>query len=426
MRERSASLFERAEKVIPGGVNSPVRAFRAVGGDPVFIRRAGGARVYDCDGNSYVDYLSSWGPLILGHAHPAVVEAITRAAADGTSYGLPTEREVEMAETLVAAFPSMDQVRLVSSGTEATMSALRLARAFTGRDGIVKFEGGYHGHGDALLAKAGSGLATFGIPGSPGVPRVFAELTATLPYNDEEAVRAFLESRGDTVAAVIVEPVAGNMGVVPPVPGFLESLRDLTAAKGIVLIFDEVITGFRLAFGGCQTLSGIAPDLTCLGKIVGGGLPVGAFGGKREIMEMLAPAGPVYQAGTLSGNPLAVAAGLAVLKILKEKDPYEDLERKTAGLCGDLSRIFEEGGIPVAINRAGSMFTVFFQPGEVRDFSTASKSDTVRFSRFFRAMAENGVLFPPSQFETAFLSVAHGTKETDRTLEACRRVVKAL
>lgn len=426
MRERSASLFERAEKVIPGGVNSPVRAFRAVGGDPVFIRRAGGARVYDCDGNSYVDYLSSWGPLILGHAHPAVVEAITRAAADGTSYGLPTEREVEMAETLVSAFPAMDQVRLVSSGTEATMSALRLARAFTGRDRIVKFEGGYHGHGDALLAKAGSGLATFGIPGSPGVPRVFAELTTTLPYNDEEAVRAFLESRGDTVAAVIVEPVAGNMGVVPPVPGFLESLRELTAAKGIVLIFDEVITGFRLAFGGCQTLSGIAPDLTCLGKIVGGGLPVGAFGGKRKIMEMLAPAGPVYQAGTLSGNPLAVAAGLAVLKILKEKKPYEDLDRKTAALCGDLSRIFEEGGIPVAVNRAGSMFTVFFQPGDVRDFATASKSDTVRFSRFFRAMAENGVLFPPSQFETAFLSVAHGTKETDRTLEACRRVVKAL
>jgi len=426
MRERSASLFERAEKVIPGGVNSPVRAFRAVGGDPVFIRRAGGARVYDCDGNSYVDYLSSWGPLILGHAHPAVVEAITRAAADGTSYGLPTEREVEMAEILVSAFPAMDQVRLVSSGTEATMSALRLARAFTGRDRIVKFEGGYHGHGDALLAKAGSGLATFGIPGSPGVPRVFAELTATLPYNEEEAVRTFLESRGDTVAAVIVEPVAGNMGVVPPAPGFLESLRDLTAAKGIVLIFDEVITGFRLAFGGCQTLSGIAPDLTCLGKIVGGGLPVGAFGGKREIMEMLAPVGPVYQAGTLSGNPLAVAAGLAVLKILKEKNPYEDLERKTAGLCGDLSRIFEEGGIPTRVNRAGSMFTVFFQPGDVRDFATASKSDTVRFSRFFRAMAANGVLFPPSQFEAAFLSVAHGTEETDRTLEACRRAVKTL
>ena len=426
MRERSASLFERAEKVIPGGVNSPVRAFRAVGGDPVFIRRAGGARVYDCDGNSYVDYLSSWGPLILGHAHPAVVEAITRAAADGTSYGLPTEREVEMAEILVSAFPAMDQVRLVSSGTEATMSALRLARAFTGRDGIVKFEGGYHGHGDALLAKAGSGLATFGIPGSPGVPRVFAELTATLPYNEEEAVRTFLESRGDTVAAVIVEPVAGNMGVVPPAPGFLESLRDLTAAKGIVLIFDEVITGFRLAFGGCQTLSGIAPDLTCLGKIVGGGLPVGAFGGKREIMEMLAPAGPVYQAGTLSGNPLAVAAGLAVLKILKEKNPYEDLERKTAALCGDLSRIFEEGGIPVAVNRVGSMFTIFFQPGDVRDFATASQSDTARFSRFFQAMAANGVLFPPSQFEAAFLSVAHGTEETDWTLEACRRAVKTL
>jgi len=426
MRERSASLFERAEKVIPGGVNSPVRAFRAVGGDPVFIRRAGGARVYDCDGNSYVDYLSSWGPLILGHAHPAVVEAITRAAADGTSYGLPTEREVEMAEILVSAFPAMDQVRLVSSGTEATMSALRLARAFTGRDGIVKFEGGYHGHGDALLAKAGSGLATLGIPGSPGVPRVFAELTATLSYNDEEAVRAFLESRGDTVAAVIVEPVAGNMGVVPPAPGFLESLRELTAAKGIVLIFDEVITGFRLAFGGCQTLSGIAPDLTCLGKIVGGGLPVGAFGGKREIMEMLAPAGPVYQAGTLSGNPLAVAAGLAVLKILKEKNPYEDLERKTAALCGDLSRIFEEGGIPVAVNRVGSMFTIFFQPGDVRDFATASQSDTARFSRFFQAMAANGVLFPPSQFEAAFLSVAHGTEETDWTLEACRRAVKTL
>jgi len=426
MREKSASLFKKAMEYIPGGVNSPVRAFRAVGGDPVFIRRASGARLYDCDGNVYVDYLSSWGPAILGHAHPAVVEAVCRAARNGTSYGLPTEGEGEMAETLVSAFPAMDQVRLVSSGTEATMSALRLARAFTGRNGIVKFEGCYHGHSDALLARAGSGLATFGIPGSPGVPEVLAELTATLPFNNEEALKDFLESRGDTVAAVIVEPVAGNMGVVPPARGFLESVRKLTADRGIVLIFDEVITGFRLAYGGYQTLSGIAPDMTCLGKIVGGGLPVGAFGGKRELMEMLAPAGPVYQAGTLSGNPLAVAAGLAVLKILKEENPYGDLEKRSAALCGELSRIFRQGGIPVTVNRVGSMFTLFFQRGEVMDFATASKSDTVRFSRFFRAMADRGVLFPPSQFEAAFLSAAHGNDETEQTLEGCRRALQML
>lgn len=426
MRNRCKHLYEKASRLIPGGVNSPVRAFRAVGGDPLFIRRASGARVFDCDGNGYVDYLSSWGPMILGHAHPVVVRAIAEAAKDGTGYGLPTEREVEMAETLVSAFPSMDRVRLVSSGTEAVMSALRLARAFTGRDGIVKFEGCYHGHSDALLAKAGSGLATFGIPGSPGVPAAFAELTITLPYNDSGTFERLLENRRDHIAAVIVEPVVGNMGVVPPAPGFLESLRKETAKRGIVLIFDEVITGFRLAYGGWQTLSGIDPDLTCLGKIIGGGLPVAAFGGKREIMEMLAPEGPVYQAGTLSGNPLAVAAGLATLRILKEEDPYRDLDRCGRGLCGELSVIFRDAGIPVTLNRMGSMFTLFFQPGEVKDFATASRSDTDRFARFFRGMLREGVLFPPSQFEAAFLSTAHGNEVLERTIEGCRTVVRTL
>jgi len=331
-----------------------------------------------------------------------------------------------MAETLVAAFPSMARVRLVSSGTEAVMSAIRLARAFTGRDGIVKFEGCYHGHSDALLAKAGSGLATLGIPGSPGVPAAFAELTAALPYNDTEAFETFLERRGDRIAAVIVEPVAGNMGVVPPAPGFLESLRNRTAERGIVLIFDEVITGFRLTYGGWQHLSGIDPDLTCLGKIIGGGLPVAAFGGKREIMEMLAPEGPVYQAGTLSGNPLAVAAGLAALKILKEEDPYGELDRRSRTLCGELSGIFREAGVPVTVNRMGSMFTLFFQAGEVTDFATASRSGTDRFARFFRGMLREGVLLPPSQFEAAFLSTAHDSEILERALEGCRAAVREL
>jgi len=426
MRNRCDQLYEKAAGLIPGGVNSPVRAFRAVGGNPLFISRASGARVFDCDGNAYVDFLSSWGPMILGHAHPGVVRAIAEAAKDGTGYGLPTEREVEMAETLVAAFPSMARVRLVSSGTEAVMSAIRLARAFTGRDGIVKFEGCYHGHSDALLAKAGSGLATLGIPGSPGVPAAFAELTATLPYNDTEAFEAFLERRGDRIAAVIVEPVAGNMGVVPPAPGFLESLRKRTAERGVVLIFDEVITGFRLTYGGWQNLSGIDPDLTCLGKIIGGGLPVAAFGGKREIMEMLAPEGPVYQAGTLSGNPLAVAAGLAALKILKEEEPYGELDRRSRMLCGELSGIFREAGVSVTVNRMGSMFTLFFQAGEVRDFATASRSDTDRFARFFRGMLREGVLLPPSQFEAAFLSTAHESEILERALEGCRAAAREL
>ncbi len=426
MRNRCERLYEKAAGLIPGGVNSPVRAFRAVGGNPLFISRASGARVFDCDGNAYVDFLSSWGPMILGHAHPGVVRAIAEAAKDGTGYGLPTEREVEMAETLVAAFPSMARVRLVSSGTEAVMSAIRLARAFTGRDGIVKFEGCYHGHSDALLAKAGSGLATLGIPGSPGVPAAFAELTATLPYNDTEAFEAFLERRGDRIAAVIVEPVAGNMGVVPPAPGFLESLRKRTAERGVVLIFDEVITGFRLTYGGWQNVAGIDPDLTCLGKIIGGGLPVAAFGGKREIMEMLAPEGPVYQAGTLSGNPLAVAAGLAALKILKEEEPYGELDRRSRMLCGELSGIFREAGVSVTVNRMGSMFTLFFQAGEVRDFATASRSDTDRFARFFRGMLREGVLLPPSQFEAAFLSTAHESEILERALEGCRAAAREL
>lgn len=423
----NAKLFEEAKKVIPGGVNSPVRAFGAVDATPLFIRSARGAKIYDSEGREFIDYVLSWGPAILGHAHPVVIEAIEAAARRGTSYGAPTEAETEMAQLIVKAFPAIEMVRMVSSGTEAVMSAIRLARGYTGRDKILKFAGCYHGHSDSLLVTAGSGVATLGIPGSPGVPRQLAELTVTAPFNDLEAVKSAVEREGRSLACIIVEPIAGNMGVVPPQDGFLEGLRELTQKHGILLIFDEVITGFRLTYGGYQNLSGIKPDLTCLGKIIGGGLPVGAFGGSREIMEKLAPAGPVYQAGTLSGNPVAMAAGIATLKILMEsKEEYERLERTTAGLCRDMQLLFEEKGMPVKINRIGSMFTAFFTGDEVDDYDTASRSDTRLFARYFRGMLARGINLAPSQFEAAFLSFAHREEDVERTVAACRETIKTL
>jgi glutamate-1-semialdehyde 2,1-aminomutase len=407
---RSEAAFRRAVRVIPGGVNSPVRAYRAVGGSPPFISWGRGARVRDLDGYEYLDYVGSWGPLILGHSAPEVVRAIERAAVRGTSYGAPTEAEVEMAELLTAAVPSLEKVRLVSSGTEACMSAIRLARAFAGRDGVVKFEGCYHGHADGLLVKAGSGAATFGVPTSPGVPEDVARHTHVLPYNNLDAVRALVRKRWSTLACVIVEPVAGNMGVVPPAPGFLEGLRELTARHGILLVFDEVITGFRLCYGGVQKLLGVRPDLTCLGKIIGGGLPVGAYGGRREIMDRVSPAGPVYQAGTLSGNPLAVAAGLAQLKALRDRpEIYANLE--------DLGARLERAFRGITVNRVGSVLTPFFTRGPVTDWESAARSDTRKFARFHRALRERGILVPPSQFEAWFVSFAHTKGDVERTAQ---------
>jgi len=425
-QNRSLELFMKAKNLIPGGVNSPVRAFGSVGSSPFFVGKASGSKVWDVDGNRYIDYVASWGPMILGHAHPAVVAAIRDTAKRGTSYGAPTAAEVEMAETIARAFPSMDQVRMVSSGTEATMSAIRLARGYTGREKILKFEGCYHGHADSLLVKAGSGVATLGIPGSPGIPRGLAELTITVAFNDPAAVRTAVRKHGKELACVIVEPAAGNMGLVPPAPGFLEELREITAERGIVLIFDEVISGFRLRFGGFQDLVGVRPDLTCLGKIIGGGLPVGAFGGRREIMESLAPAGPVYQAGTLSGNPLAMAAGLATLDILKNGSDYRALERRTRRLCDGMMKLFRKKGLAATLNRCGSMFTVFFTDRAVTDFASALRCDTRLFARYFNAMLRRGVSLPPSQFETAFVSFAHTEEDIDRTLEACGKALAEL
>jgi len=404
---RSQALFERGQGVIPGGVNSPVRAFRGVGGTPFFVARAAGARVEDVDGRSYVDFLGSWGPLILGHAPAAVVEAVSEAARRGTSYGAPTAGEVEMAERLRAAVPSMELLRLVSSGTEAAMSAIRVARGATGRDVIVKFDGCYHGHADSLLVKAGSGGATFGVPDSLGVPAALAGLTATLPFNDLAAAEALMGQRGGEVAAIIVEPVAGNMGVVPPAPGFLAGLRALATRHGALLIFDEVITGFRVAPGGAQALYGVRPDLTCLGKIIGGGLPVGAYGGRRDVMERVAPLGAVYQAGTLSGNPLAVAAGLATLRALEDPAVYVRLEALGARVEAAIREAAGAAGVPVTINRVGSMLTTFFTPGPVTDYASAKRADTARYARYFHAMLERGVFLAPSQFEAAFVSLAH-------------------
>jgi glutamate-1-semialdehyde 2,1-aminomutase len=424
MKSSSRELFEEAKKYMPGGVNSPVRAFGAVDATPLFISEARGAKIYDVEGREYIDYLLSWGPMILGHSHPAVIEAINQAARRGTSYGAPTELEIEMARLLVDAFPSVEMVRMVSSGTEAVMSAIRLARGYTGREKIIKFEGCYHGHADSLLVKAGSGVATLGIPGSPGVPRKLAELTITLPFNDTGAVRSAVEQYSDDLACIIVEPVAGNMGVVPPMPGFLETLREITSQHNILLIFDEVITGFRLTYGGFQNLAGIKPDLTCLGKIIGGGLPVGALGGRKEIMEKLAPSGPVYQAGTLSGNPVAVSAGIATLKILQEgATGYNETNRRTSLLCEGMKELFTKGGIPVCINRIGSMFTVFFTPHTVFDFSSALRSDTKRFGSFFREMLANQIYMAPSQFVTSFVSFAHTDEDIEKTLAACERAL---
>ena len=427
MKHVSAKLFERAKGIIPGGVNSPVRAFKSVDSTPLFIARARGSKIYDVEGREYIDYLASWGPMILGHAHPEIVAAIQASAAKGTSYGAPTEQEVEMAACLVDAFPSMEMVRMVSSGTEAVMSAIRLARGYTGKNRIIKFEGCYHGHADSLLVKAGSGVATLGIPGSPGVPSALAELTITLPFNDIDALQSCVDKYGDDLACIIVEPIAGNMGVVLPRAGFLEAMRDMTRQRGILLIFDEVITGFRLTYGGFQNLLNLEPELTCLGKIIGGGLPVGAFGGRRDIMEHLAPSGPVYQAGTLSGNPVAMSAGLATLRILKNNlKGYDELEVKTAALCKEMKTCFDNRNIPVRINHIGSMFTAFFSAEEVTDFHTAARCDTNRFARYFNGMLQRGIYLAPSQFEAAFLSFAHSNEDLRKTIDACAETLKTL
>ena len=423
MTQDSESLFGAAQRVMPGGVNSPVRAFRGVGGTPFFVARAEGARLVDVEGRSYLDFLGSWGPLILGHAAPAVVEAVVEAAQRGTSYGAPTAGEVEMAEVISAAVPSMEMVRLVSSGTEAAMSAIRLARGATGRDVIVKFDGCYHGHADSLLVKAGSGGATFGVPDSLGVPAALAALTLTAPFNDLEAVRRLFSARGGEIAAVIVEPVSGNMGVVPPAPGFLAGLRELCRTHGALLIFDEVITGFRVARGGAQARYGVRPDLTCLGKIIGGGLPVGAYGGSRALMERVAPLGGVYQAGTLSGNPLAVAAGLATIRALEDPAVYDRLERLGRMLERGIAEAAAGAGVPLTVNRVGSMLTAFFTEGPVTDFASAKRADTVRYARFFHAMLEQGVFLAASQFEAVFVSLAHTERDLEEAALACRRAL---
>ena len=421
----SRQLFQRASRLIPGGVNSPVRAFRGVGGEPFFVARGEGARIWDVDGRSYLDFLGSWGPLILGHAEPSVVAAVADAARRGTSYGAPTGLEVEMAEAIAAAYPSIELVRLVSSGTEAAMSAIRLARGATGRPILLKFDGCYHGHADSLLVKAGSGGATFSIPDSAGVPAALAQLTVTAPFNDLDAVRAIFRERGRDIAAVIVEPVAGNMGVVPPQPGFLEGLREITLAHDAVLIFDEVITGFRVAYGGAQELYGVRPDLTCLGKVIGGGLPVGAYGGSRRLMSHVAPLGAVYQAGTLSGNPLAVAAGLAALTRLRDRETYRRLEALGSQLEQGLRSGAAKAGVPLTVNRVGSMLTGFFCEDPVTDYASAKRADTKRYARYFHGMLERGVFLAPSQFEAAFVSLAHTDADISQTARAAAEALAA-
>lgn len=422
----SKELFERAQRVMPGGVNSPVRAFKAVGGQPVFIREARGPYIYGADGAEYVDFVGSWGPMILGHADPGVVQAIARTAALGTSYGAPTEGEIIMAETLIEALPSMEMVRLVSSGTEAVMGALRVARGFTGRDLVVKMEGGFHGGADHLLVKAGSGLATLGVPDSAGIPADVARVTLTVPYNDQEAVREVFRKHPDSIAAVILEPIAGNMGCVPPVEGYLKALRELTEQHGALLVFDEVITGFRVGYGGAQGRFGVRPDLTTLGKIVGGGMPMGAYGGRREIMSKIAPVGPVYQAGTLSGNPVAVQAGLATLRRLHGEDVYARLEELGARLEAAFLEAARAAKVPLCVQRVGSMLTPFFQEGPVRNFAEASRSDTERFGRFHQAALKAGVYWPPSQYEAGFVSLAHDERALQRAEEGLRNAFRAL
>lgn len=424
--DNSSRMFEEAQCYIPGGVNSPVRAFKSVGGNPVYIAKGEGSRITDVDGNSYIDYIGSWGPLILGHAHPKVLAAIQEAAVLGTSFGAPTERETEMAKLVCEIVPSVEVVRMVNSGTEATMSALRLARGYTKRNKIMKFEGCYHGHADSLLIKAGSGVATLGLPDSPGVPEATAVNTITVPYNDLESVKLAFENFGADLAAVIVEPIAGNMGVVPPQPGFLEALREITQQHGTLLIFDEVMTGFRVSRGGAQELYGITPDLTTMGKVIGGGLPVGAYGGKREIMQQIAPAGPIYQAGTLSGNPLAMAAGLTTLQELGQPGAYEKLEALSARLSEGLAENARKLGIPHTLNRVGSMVCLFFTDTPVVNYDTAKTADLDKFSAYFRYLLEEGVMIPPSQFEGMFVSLAHTEEDIERTIDASYKAMKRL
>jgi glutamate-1-semialdehyde 2,1-aminomutase len=424
--EKSKALFERAAAIIPGGVNSPVRACRSVGADPLFIQRAQGAMIVDADGNEYIDYVGSWGPMILGHGHAAVISAIEKALRRGTSFGAPADLEVTLAEMIIHAVPSLEMVRMVNSGTEAAMSAIRVARGFTGRDLVIKFDGCYHGHADMLLVDAGSGVATLGIPGSAGVPAAAIQHTISLPYNDIEAFTAVMERSGDQVAAVIVEPVAGNMGLVPPMDGFLPALRGETKKYGSVLIFDEVMTGFRVAFGGAQTLYNIQPDMTCFGKIVGGGLPVGAYGGARAIMSQVAPSGPVYQAGTLSGNPIAMAAGIAALTELRKPGVYENLDKAAFRLADGLGRAAKQAGQPLTVHRVGSMIGAFFTPGPVNNYADAKTSDLDRFSQYFKQMRELGIYLPPSQFEALFVSAAHTDDHIDATVRAAEIVFAEL
>jgi glutamate-1-semialdehyde 2,1-aminomutase len=424
--QKSAELFAEAREVIPGGVNSPVRAFKSVGCDPIFISRAEGSKIFDVDGNGYIDYVGSWGPMILGHCHPKVVEAIQQTAKKGASFGAPTPLEIDLAEMVCAAYPNIEKVRMVSSGTEATMSAIRLARGFTGRDKILKFDGCYHGHADSLLVKAGSGAATFGVPTSPGVPADFAKHTLTATYNDLTEVKDLVAANQGQIACIILEPIAGNMGCVAPRPGFLEGLRELCTTEGIVLIIDEVMTGFRVAYGGAQERLGVRGDLVCLGKIIGGGLPVGAFGGKKEIMSLLSPEGGVYQAGTLSGNPLAMSAGIATLQLLQEEGFYDIIEEKSAYLEKGLLEAAKESPIPTCWQRVGGMFCTYFQEGPVYSFADAAKSDTAAFGRFFRTMLEAGVNLAPSQFEAGFMSAAHSREDLDKTIEAARKAFRSL
>jgi len=422
---KSQEIYSESTKHIPGGVNSPVRAFKSVGGDPIVIQQAQGSKIYDVDGNEYIDYVCSWGPLILGHSHPDVVAAIKGQAGQGTSYGAPTELELKMARMVTEAFPAIDMVRMVSSGTEATMTAIRLARGYTGRGKIIKFEGCYHGHGDSFLIKAGSGALTLGVPTSPGVPEEIAGLTIATKYGDLDVLKKVFEEEGENVAALIVEAIPGNMGLVPPQPGYLEGLRDITSQYGSLLILDEVITGFRVEYGGVQTLYDIEPDLTCLGKIIGGGMPVGAYGGKREIMEHMSPTGPVYQAGTLSGNPMAMAAGVATLEVLKSGDVYSNIEEKAVHLAAGLKESAEKAGCIASFNRVGSMLCTFFTDKEVVDYDTAMSADTDKYALYFRKMQEQGIYLAPSQFETSFVSLAHTDEDIEKTIEASRSAFQA-
>jgi glutamate-1-semialdehyde 2,1-aminomutase len=423
--DRSQELFDCATELMPGGVNSPVRAFRGVGGTPLFIKSARGPFITDADGRTFIDYVGSWGPMILGHADEEIVNAIAAVAADGTSFGAPNELELELAEEIIDAVPSIEMVRMVNSGTEATMSAIRLARGATGRDKLVKFEGCYHGHADSLLVKAGSGVATLGLPDSPGVPASLAQHTINCPFNDAAALEEIF-ARHQDIAAVIIEPIAGNMGVVPPQPGFLDFVRELTLEHGALLIFDEVMTGFRVARGGAQELYGVMPDITCLGKIIGGGLPVGAYGGSRDLMRNIAPAGSIYQAGTLSGNPLAMTAGLLTLRRLKKNSTYETLERRSARLSEGMGRAAREAGIKTTTNRVGSMWTTFFNEGPITDWTTASKSDREVYGRFFHAMLDQGVYLAPSQFEAGFVSLTHPDEIIDQTIAAAAKAFQSM